>query len=75
MSDQEIKINYCDTVGSCTAPTIDDETFCRYYKYLGCYRSSCCILRTWFAGCMSPEARAAAKETAKLSKTAIKAAE
>jgi hypothetical protein len=73
MSD-ESTINYCDSVGSCIAPLFDDEKLCRYSKVMGCYRAGGCILRTWFAGCMSQEARAAAKETGRMARKVIDAA-
>jgi len=66
MSCPEVNINYCNAAGQCTASSINDEINCHYCKHLGCYRANCCVLRTLSAGCMSPEAVKAAKETARI---------
>lgn len=57
------KPNFCTNKGDCTAPSFDDEKLCRHYKpSIFYFQSGGCIMRAWFAGCMSPEATKEAKQ-------------
>lgn len=58
------KINYCDSVGTCTTRHHDDELNCSFFTR-GETNGGGCILRSWFDSCMSPDARRAAKLTTK----------
>lgn len=68
-------MNYCDQDGTCMCGHIADEQNCRFYQTANlCRIYPCCTWRTWFASCLCPEAKQAAKETARLARLAIREA-
>jgi len=64
---EEIKTNYCNTAGECTAPDFRAESKCRFCLGAGIYRGGC-LMRSWYGVCMSQDAQDAAEAQARMTR-------